>query len=159
VRIGLISDTHGLLRPEVFDAFEGVDRILHAGDIGPADLLVELEALAPLTAVSGNTDRYDVASTLPETAELDLLGRRLVLVHGHRLGSPTPAALRTTHPQADIVVFGHTHRALIDRSASPLVVNPGSAGATRFGLPASVAMLTLDRTGSPPEIAIVPLTQ
>lgn len=159
MRIGLISDTHGLLRPEVFEVFRGVDRILHAGDIGPADLLVELEALAPLTAVSGNTDRYDVAVALPERAELELVGRQVVVLHGHQLGSPTPAALKAAESGADIVVYGHTHRALIDRTGSPLVVNPGAAGATRFGLPASVAILTLGERRTPPEIVIVPLTQ
>ena len=142
MKIGLISDTHGRLRNEVFDLFDGVDRILHAGDIGPPDLLTELETIAPVTGVTGNTDGPELRALLPEVAELELEGRRIVVVHGHRLGSPTPSGLRQAHPAADIIVFGHTHRPLIDRSG-PLVVNPGSAGAARFGIPPSVGILTL----------------
>ena len=125
MRVGLISDTHGRLRNEVLERFEGVDHILHAGDIGPADLLVELEALAPVTAVFGNTDRFDVRNRVEAEAVVELEGRRVVVVHGDRLGSPTPAGLRTAYPEADIVVYGHTHRPMIDDRATPLVVNPG----------------------------------
>jgi uncharacterized protein len=143
VRIGLISDTHGRLRPEVFRVLAGVDHVLHAGDVGPVDLLLELEALAPVTAVWGNTDGFDIRARVPEVAELELEGRLLVVVHGHQVGSPTPPNLRAAHPAADIIVYGHTHRPLVDR-AGPLVVNPGAAGAARFGIPPSVAILTLD---------------
>lgn len=143
MRIGLISDTHGRLRGEVFDRFQGVDRILHAGDIGPVDLLVELEAIAPVTAVFGNTDRFDVREEVVEVAEIELAQRRVVVVHGHQLGSPTPAGLRQAYAGADIIVYGHTHRPLVDEG-DPLVVNPGSAGAARFGIPPSVGILSLD---------------
>ncbi|MEJ2502493.1 MAG: metallophosphoesterase family protein [Gemmatimonadota bacterium] len=143
MRIGLISDTHGRLRKEVFDRFEGVQGILHAGDVGPYDLIVELEAIAPVTAVYGNTDRFDVRDRLPGVASLELAGRRIVVVHGDQLGSPTPARLRRAHPDADIIVYGHTHRPDVDRDDGSLVVNPGSAGAARFGIPASVGILTL----------------
>jgi len=148
MRVGLISDTHGRLRNEIFDRFEGVERILHAGDVGPADLLTELEAVAPVTAVFGNTDGYDLRDRLPQAAELELAGRRVVVVHGDQLGSPTPEALRRAHPVADIIVYGHTHRPLVDETDGVLVVNPGSAGAARFGIPPSVAILTLGTTAA-----------
>lgn len=143
MKIGLISDTHGRLRAEVFDHFAGVDRILHAGDVGPHDLLLELEAIAPVTAVLGNTDSFDLRARLGEVAELELDGQRVVVAHGHQLGSPTPAALRKAHPGAAVIVYGHTHRPLVEEEDGVLVVNPGSAGAARFGIPPSIGILSL----------------
>jgi uncharacterized protein len=143
MRIGLISDTHGILRPQVFDLLGGVDRILHAGDVGPADILDELEAIAPVTAVWGNTDRFDIRERTQGLAHLELAGRRIALLHGHQLGSPTPEALRRANPDADIIVYGHTHRPLIEAENGVLVVNPGAAGAARFGIPPTVAILSL----------------
>lgn len=149
MRVGLISDTHGRLRPEVFRRFDGVDRIVHAGDIGPADLLIDLEAIAPVTAVYGNADGFDVRERVPEIAELDLAGLAVVVMHGHQLGSPTPEGLRAARPGADVIVYGHTHRPLVDESAGgALVVNPGAAGAARFGIPPSLGILTVDGTPS-----------
>lgn len=155
MRVGLISDTHGRLPSEVFTILEGVDRVLHAGDIGPADLLVELEAIAPVTAVWGNTDGFPLRSAVSEVAELELDGRRVVVVHGHQLGSPTPGSLRAAHPAAAVIVYGHTHRPLVDRDGS-LVVNPGSAGAPRFGIPPSVGILTLSGEGESVEVIELP---
>lgn len=158
MRLGLIADTHGLLRPEVFEVFEGVDRILHAGDIGPADLLIELEAIAPVTAVWGNTDGFDVRRRLPEVVETELDGFRVVLVHGHQLGVPTPEALNRAYPDAEIIVYGHTHRpllTLVDQVVT--VMNPGGAGRRRFDLPASVGIMELE-AGIPPRGRLVPLT-
>ena len=143
MRVGLISDTHGKLRPDVFQHFEGVDLILHAGDVGPPSLLIELEAIAPVKAVIGNTDSFELAAILPEVQDLMLAGVPAVVTHGHRLGSPTPALLRRAHPNARIIVFGHTHRPLLDRTDGVLVVNPGSAGAPRFNLKPSIALLDL----------------
>lgn len=143
MRIGLISDTHGLLRPQVFDRLSGVDRILHAGDIGPVDILTELERLASVTAVWGNTDLFDIRERTQAVARLELDGRRIALLHGHQLGSPTPDGLRRANPDADIIVYGHTHRPLIEDEDGVLVVNPGAAGAARFGIPPSVAILEL----------------
>ena len=156
MRIGLISDTHGRLREEVFGLFEGVERIIHAGDIGPVDLLVELEAIAPVTAVYGNTDRFDVRERVPRQATLDAGGMQIAIMHGDQLGSPTPAALREVNPGADIIVYGHTHKPLVDQGAgtSALVVNPGSAGAARFGIPPSVGILMLD---GKPEVRLIEL--
>lgn len=144
MRIGLISDTHGRLRAEVFHHFEGVDRILHAGDVGPSDLLVELEAVAPVTAVVGNTDGLELRARVREVAEMELDGQRVVVAHGHQLGSPTPERLRRAHPTADVIVYGHTHRPLVDEDGSTLVVNPGAAGAARFGIAPSIGILTLE---------------
>ena len=142
MNIGLISDTHGRLPSEVFDVFDGVEHILHAGDIGSPDLLAELEAIAPVTAVWGNTDGFGIRDRVPERAAVELAGRHIVVVHGHQLGSPKPPGLIALAPAADIILYGHTHRPLIQQESGCLVVNPGSAGAPRFGLPASVAVMT-----------------
>lgn len=155
MRIGLISDTHGKLRIRVFTVFEGVDRILHAGDIGEYELLVELEAIAPVTAVYGNTDGFDIRERVGEVAELDVTGYRVAVIHGHQLGMPRPEGLRAALPDADVIVYGHTHRPLVDRGDGALVVNPGAAGAARFGLEPSVAILSFD---DGPRIELIDLT-
>jgi len=113
VRLGIIADTHGQLRPEVFEVFREVDRILHAGDIGPAELLVELEAIAPVTAVYGNTDGWDLRHRLPQVVEVRLEGLDFVLTHGDQFGTPTPEKLHEAYPDADVLIFGHTHRPLL----------------------------------------------
>ncbi len=140
MRLGLISDTHGLLRAEVFDAFAGVDHILHAGDVGPAELLDELAAIAPVTAVWGNTDGWDVRGRVPEVAEAELEGVKVVVVHGMQLGSPTPENVAGAYPHAGLVVFGHSHRPVIRKVGATLAVNPGSAGRQRFRDPVTVAL-------------------
>lgn len=147
MRIGIISDTHGILRPEVFTHFAGVEHILHAGDIGPASLITELEAIAPVTAVWGNTDGFDVRNAVPEIGEVELAGRQVVVIHGHQLGSPTPDALQLTHPGADIIVYGHTHRPMRREIDGCLVLNPGGAGAPRFGLRPSLMLLHIEDDG------------
>ena len=143
MKIGIISDTHGKLRPEVFTHFAGAAHILHAGDIGPLDLLTELEAIAPVTAVWGNTDGMDVRAAVGEIAEVTLEGRRITVAHGHQLGSPTPAGLLDAHPKADIIVYGHTHRPLLLETKGRWVINPGGAGAPRFGLKPSAVVMEL----------------
>jgi putative phosphoesterase len=144
MRIGIISDTHGLLRPEVFERFAGVEHILHGGDVGPAELLVELAAIAPVTAVWGNTDDWDVRDRVPEVARLELAGVRVVVVHGQQLGSPTPARVAQRYPEAGLVVFGHSHRPVIERVGEVLAVNSGSAGPPRFGKAPTLAVATLE---------------
>ena len=146
MRIGLISDTHGKLRREVFPHFEGVDLILHAGDVGGEEILTELETIAPVHAVVGNTDGFPLASRLAESLTLDLAGRRIVVTHGHRLGAPTPERLRQAHPDAHIIVYGHTHVPLVERYGGSLIVNPGAAGPARFKLKPSIAILELTAT-------------
>lgn len=153
-KIGLISDTHGLLRPEVFEAFEGVSQILHAGDVGPPDVLIELSAIAPVRAVWGNTDapgRTDLVERIEDVID----GVRIVVTHGHELGSPTPPKLVMNHPMADVIVYGHTHRQLITKAARRIVVNPGAAGARRFDLQPCVALLYIHEGQA--DVELVPL--
>jgi len=140
MRVGLISDTHGKLRNEVFDCFADVELILHAGDIGSLDIITELEAIAPVRAVHGNTDDSAIRARYGERLEIDVAGKRIAMTHGHLLGTPTPLELRAAFPDADVIVYGHTHRALLD-GGKPLVVNPGAAGPARFKARPSVAIL------------------
>ena len=157
MRLGVISDTHGLLRPEVFRVFREVDHILHAGDIGPESLIEELETLAPVTAVYGNTDGRELRGRLPEVARLELDGFNIVVTHGDRFGVPTPEKLHAEFPDAEILVFGHTHRPLLTLvDVVVTVMNPGGAGPRRFDLPASVGILELE-AGIPPRGRLVPL--
>ena len=144
MRLGIISDTHGLLRAEVHEVFREVDRILHAGDVGDASILDELALIAPVTAVYGNTDGSMLRSRLPEVARESIDDMRFVLTHGDRLGSPDPDALKAAFPDADVIVYGHTHRQLVSHAEGRLVVNPGAAGARRFNLEPSVGRLTLE---------------
>lgn len=142
VEIGLISDTHGLLRPDVHEALAGVAFILHAGDVGGQEILDELALIAPVLAVFGNTDPPD-APRLPAEVECEIGGLRLHVSHGHELGRPTPDRLLARYAAADVLVFGHTHKPLIARAGSRLVVNPGAAGPRRFDLTPSVARLSI----------------
>lgn len=143
IRIGLVSDTHGRMRAGVLERLAGVLRILHAGDVGSPDVLRELELVAPVTAVFGNTDSWELRRSLPREARIEEAGRRIVVVHGDALGSPTPARLALAYPDADIIVFGHTHHAGVERRDGRLMINPGSAGPARFHLKPSIAILTL----------------
>lgn len=156
LRIGLIADTHGLLRNDVYAAFEGVDEILHAGDVGDAAILAELELIAPVQAVYGNVDDAEIRAALPERVELERLGHGLALIHGHQWGSPRVEDLVTAFPAASVIIYGHTHRPLVTRVAGTLVVNPGSAGQQRFRQPVSAALLLLSR-GRPPAARLVDL--
>jgi putative phosphoesterase len=157
MRLGIIADTHGQLRSEVFDVFAGVDHILHGGDLGPPALLDELATIAPVTAVYGNTDGPEIRARLPQVARIQLDGFRIVLTHGDQFGSPTPEKLNAAYPDAEILVFGHTHRPLltiVDQVVT--VMNPGGAGPRRFDLPASVGIMELE-PGIPPRARLVAL--
>jgi putative phosphoesterase len=157
VRLGIIADTHGLLRSEVFEVFKEVDHILHAGDVGPPELLTELEAIAPVTAVYGNTDGWDLRARLPQVASIRLDGFDIVVTHGDQFGSPTPEKLNAAFPEAEILVFGHTHRPLLTLvDVVVTVMNPGGAGPQRFDLPPSVGIMELE-AGIPPRARLVPL--
>ncbi|HEY7193076.1 MAG TPA: metallophosphoesterase family protein [Gemmatimonadales bacterium] len=159
MRLGVISDTHGMLRPQVFEIFREVDHILHGGDVGRSDLLVELRALAPVTAVYGNTDGFDLRKQLPQIAEVELDGFSIVVTHGDQFGSPTPAKLHEAFPSAEIIIFGHSHRPLLELVDKTItVMNPGGAGAPRFGIPPSVGILELE-PGIPPRGRIVMLNE
>jgi putative phosphoesterase len=139
--IGLISDTHGLVRPELFGALEGVELILHAGDVGEG-VLDELAAIAPIEAVYGNTDPVE-DPRLTQSIERTIGGVRIHVSHGHELGSPTPERLLAKY-DADVIVYGHTHQQKVAELNGRLVVNPGAAGQRRFKLKPSVGVLTIE---------------
>ena len=139
--IGLISDTHGLVRPEVFGALEGAELILHAGDVGEG-VLDELATIAPIEAVYGNTDPTD-DPRLAQSIDRTIGGLRIHVSHGHELGSPTPERLAAKY-DADVIVYGHTHQQKVVEVHGRLVVNPGAAGQRRFKLKPSVAVLTIE---------------
>ena len=140
--IGLISDTHGLVRASVHTALAGVELILHAGDVGGDEILDELALIAPVMAVYGNTDSPG-DPRLAESIERTIGGGRIHVSHGHEVGAPTPAKLLERY-SADVIVYGHTHMQLVTRAADGrLVVNPGAAGAKRFKLEPSVGRLSI----------------
>lgn len=151
--IGLISDTHGLVRPAVHGALAGVELILHAGDVGGDEVLDELALIAPVVAVYGNTD-VPGDPRLSECIERTIGGMRIHMSHGHELGIPTPAKLLERY-SADVVVYGHTHRQLVTWGDGRLVVNPGAAGARRFKLEPSVGRLTI--VDGRADVELVPL--
>jgi putative phosphoesterase len=140
--IGLISDTHGLVRPDVHTALAGVELILHAGDVGGDAILDELELIAPVRAVYGNTDVPGDPRLAP-AIEMEAGGLRIHVSHGHEMGSPTPGKLLEQY-DADVIVYGHTHKQLVVEAEGRWVINPGAAGQRRFDLLPSVARLTID---------------
>jgi len=150
--VGVIADTHGLLRPEVTAAFAGVQLILHAGDVGGAPVLEALSRLAPVDAVYGNVDDAHDPS-LARSRVVTLGGVTIHVSHGHELGRPT-AELMLARYRGDVVIFGHTHKAVVLREAGGRVAfNPGAAGPRRFDLRPSVARLTIT-AGDPPAIDV-----
>jgi uncharacterized protein len=136
--VGVISDTHGLLRPEAVAALEGVDAIVHAGDIGGAEILDALRRMAPLVAVRGNNDRDAWAASLPEIAKMEIGGTLIWVVHDLKELAEDPAIANVS-----VVISGHSHCPRIERRAGLLLLNPGSAGPRRFRLPVAVARLYL----------------
>ncbi|CAN7189035.1 metallophosphoesterase family protein [Variovorax sp. LjRoot290] len=138
-RIGLISDTHGLLRPEALAFLRGCEHIVHGGDIGDASILEALAAIAPLTAVRGNNDRGAWAEAVPDTALVEFGGLRLYAIHDLAQLDIDPAAAGVR-----VVVSGHSHRPRTEERDGVLYVNPGSAGPRRFRLPISAAELKID---------------
>ena len=168
--VGLISDTHGLVRPQIAEVFAGVEMILHGGDVGGAKVLDALNAIAPTQAVFGNVDdRHDPA--LARERSVTLGGLTIHVSHGHELGRPT-AELVAARYAGDVLVFGHTHRAVVSRresivvpagatkpaSALPrsvLVINPGAAGPRRFDIQPSVALVRIARGRAEAEIISV----
>lgn len=135
--IGLIADTHGLLRPEALEALRGCDRLIHAGDIGKPAILEALAALAPLDVIRGNNDEgLAWAADLPDVLDLDLGGVRIHLLHDRKQLAIDPVAAGM-----QVVIAGHSHKPLIEERGGVLYVNPGSAGPRRFSLPISVGYL------------------
>jgi len=157
MRLGLIADTHGKVRAEVHEIFRRVDLILHAGDLGGADVLEELELLGKVVAVYGNVDTAIMKRRLPQVAKIEVDDLRFVITHGDQLGSREPEAIKEAFPDADVIVFGHTHKALIHNFPDfSIVINPGAAGPGRFDLKPSVAILETE-PGLPPRARIVEL--
>ena len=139
LQVGLISDTHGLMRPEALALLRGSDHIVHGGDIGASAILDALRALAPLTAVRGNNDKGTWAETLAETERLELGGVRLYVIHDLATIDLDPRAAGI-----DVVVSGHSHKPVVARRDGVLYVNPGSAGRRRFRLPIALAEMTIE---------------
>jgi putative phosphoesterase len=139
--IGVISDTHGLLRPEAVAALQGVSQIWHAGDIGTPEVLTQLSAIAPVTAVRGNNDRAPWAREIPETAVIELAGRLIYLLHDLSELDLDPSAAGIS-----LVIHGHTHRPSWLEKHDVSYLNPGSAGPRRFSLPITLAKLHVGTT-------------
>ena len=152
LRIGVLSDTHGLLRPEALEHLRGADHIIHAGDIGASRIIDALGAIAPTTAIRGNVDTAPWAAGIPETVTIHLAGLRIHVLHDRKTLDP-----RTLEDGVDVVISGHSHRPGIERSGGVLFLNPGSAGPRRFRLPVTAATLHFGPDGLRPEVrAILP---
>lgn len=136
LRIGLIADTHGLLRPEALERLRGCDQLIHAGDIGKPEILAELERLAPLSVVRGNNDTQDWAADIPERLLLKIGRLTLYVLHDLKRLDLDPAA-----EGIDVVVAGHSHKPLKEERDGVLYLNPGSAGPRRFSLPIGIGVL------------------
>jgi putative phosphoesterase len=146
-RIGLISDTHGLVRPEALKALEGVELIVHAGDIGKPEVLDRLQAIAPLAAIKGNNDTAPWARRIPEILDLHVKDRTLRVIHNVR---DSESNLRAAG--IDVVISGHSHKPSVQTRDNVLFVNPGSAGPRRFKLPITVGLLLLQNADVHAEI-------
>ena len=142
MKVGVIADTHGLLRPEVLTAFAGVDHILHAGDIGDSAILAALGELAPVTAIRGNIDRTGACAALPAEEYIALGGVNLFMLHDVHTLALDPAAAGV-----QAVLFGHSHQPLLEHRRGVLFFNPGAAGPRRFALPISVGLLHVEALG------------
>lgn len=151
-RIGVISDTHGRLAGRVFEVFEGVALILHAGDIGSDDVLTALEALAPVSAVRGNVDGFTLLGHYPLTRELETPAGRIALTHGHLPNAPstnpTKMIAHFAKFQPEIIVFGHSHIPCHEEIAGVTLFNPGSASQSRWGRSNTVGMITVEPGGN-----------
>lgn len=144
MKIGVVSDTHGLLRPEVIPALAGVERILHLGDVGDPGILKSLEKVAPVTAIRGNVDRSGECSRLPETEVLLLEDHYVYMLHDLHTLHLDPVAAKFS-----AVLFGHSHQPGIRRHKGVLYFNPGSCGPRRFELPVTIGWMTLDPDTEP----------
>lgn len=149
--IGVLSDTHGLLRPDIVDFLNGSDHIIHAGDIGAFQLLEELETIAPVTAVRGNVDYGAWTETLPLQAMVSIAGRRFRIIHILQDMTPDPVEERI-----DAVIFGHTHQPAEYRKNGILFFNPGSAGHRRFKTGVTAGLITVTDTGMDSRIVTFP---
>ena len=142
MRVAVISDTHGLLRPEALNALQGAEHILHAGDVGDPAILDTLSAIAPVTAIRGNIDEGGACSHLPPSELIELNGRNIYMLHDVKKLDLNPEAAGIA-----AVVFGHSHKPLVEQRRGVLFLNPGSAGPRRFQLPVTLAWLNIDAKG------------
>ena len=145
--VGIISDTHGLLRPEALVPLQGADHIIHAGDIGAAEIVPQLEAIAPVTAIRGNVDKAAWTRAFPEAVTVELFGKRFFVIHdrGDLVIDPATAGY-------DAVISGHSHKPGLETRDGVLYLNPGSAGRRRFKLPVTVATVLVEGEGMTPAI-------
>ena len=150
-RIGIISDTHGMIRPEIASAFAGVERIIHAGDIGTSLVMMELKKIAPVTAVYGNTDRALWTQELPGSAVVTVGGLHFYVLHDLAELNLDPAAAGFA-----AVIYGHSHQQTQETRDGVLYFNPGSAGPQRYTLPASVGLITIENSHIRGEIIPLP---
>lgn len=149
MKIGLISDTHGLLRPEAIRALAGVKQIIHAGDIGGPEVIAGLRAIAPVQAVRGNNDRDAWAmKSLPLRLALEIAGVNILVLHDLDELGPEPE----THGHHRVVVTGHSHKPVVVERSGTLFVNPGSAGPRRFNLPIAIGYLNIAKGSATAEI-------
>ena len=148
LRVGVISDTHGLLRPEALVALAGVDHIIHAGDVGRPGIVEALGRIAVVTAIRGNVDTGDWARAYPEETTVELAGRCILVLHDRNELRIDPQATGV-----EAVVSGHSHKAGIERDGGVLYLNPGAAGPRRFRLPATVALMEIGEGSIKAEIA------
>jgi hypothetical protein len=149
--IGVISDTHGLLRPAAIDALRGVEHILHAGDVGDASILDSLRNVAPVTAIRGNIDVGGPCAHLPATEVVTLDGHTFFMLHDRQTLDLDPAAAGFS-----AVISGHSHKPLIEWRQGVLYLNPGSAGPKRFSLPVSIGLVTIGADGLQPRLVTLP---
>ena len=142
IKVAIVSDTHSVISPDIMNTIKSCDHIIHAGDICGAHILEQLKGICPnVTAVTGNNDapalwdesEFDIVSAIPRVAEINLPGGTIAIEHGHIHGmhQPDHELLRAAHPDAKVIVYGHTHTMLVDDDHTPWVINPGAAGATR----------------------------
>jgi putative phosphoesterase len=146
MKIGIISDTHGYIHPKVFSIFNEVDLILHAGDIGSEDVITSLETLAPVKAIHGNVDTFPLSTRYPGILALDIQGIGICMIHqffGLKSPKIQEAARKLGKKKIDVLIYGHTHQAKLERAKEVFLFNPGSAGKRRFSLRLSVGLLTI----------------
>ncbi len=147
--IGVISDTHGLLRPEALNALRGSDLIIHAGDIGSPDILPALAKIAPVRAIAGNVDTEPWARNLPRKLQFEFQGTHILVIHNRE-------DLKRVPKDAKVVIFGHSHQPQIDPQGEVLFFNPGSAGPRRFSLPIALGRLEIAKGEITPKLIMLP---
>lgn len=152
--VGVISDTHGLLRPEALEALRGSEHIIHAGDIGAPEIIGELKKIAPVTAIRGNVDVQTWAREFPETEVVEFGGKSIYVIHDINALDLDPKAAGF-----DAVISGHSHKPGQESKDGLLYLNPGSAGPRRFNLPISMAKLRIEKSGLRAEIMVLNISR